>query len=164
MRKTLVLLSLIVMMLMSSLTLAQGISSQVILPLSSAKLIAEAALVACTSQGFHTSVVVLDRSGNTLVVLRDELAHPLTVEMAQGKAQTAVLFRRTSFKFQEDTASDPMGGAQRDAPGVLALGGGLPIRYNGEIIGAVASSGSSQPMDDECARAGLAKAEELINQ
>ncbi len=163
MKKTLVLPSILGMMLMSSLTFAQGVSSQVILPLSSAKLIAEAALEACTSQGFHTSVAVIDRSGNLLVVLRDELAHPLTIEMAQSKAQTAVLFRRTTFEFQEDTAADPMGGAQRDVPGILALGGGVPIRYNGEIIGAVASSGSSQPMDDECAKAGLAVAEELLN-
>ena len=116
MKKTLVLPSILGMMLMSSLTFAQGVSSQVILPLSSAKLIAEAALEACTSQGFHTSVAVIDRSGNLLVVLRDELAHPLTIEMAQSKAQTAVLFRRTTFEFQEDTAADPMGGAQRDVP------------------------------------------------
>ena len=163
MRKKIVLASLIGMLLISSNSFAQGVSSQVILPLSSAQLIAEAALEACTSQGFHTSVAVIDRSGNLLVVLRDELAHPITIEMAQSKAQTAVLFRRTSFQFQEDTAADPMGGAQRDVPGILALGGGVPIRYNGEIIGGVGSSGSSQPMDDECARAGLAKAEELLN-
>ena len=56
-------------------------------------------------------------------------------------------------------------------PGWLWLGSenqmksyaGAPIRLDGEIIGGVASSGSSQTMDDECARAGLAKAEELLN-
>lgn len=163
MRKNIVLSMMIGMMFMSSNTFAQGAVNQVILPLASAKLIAEAALEACTSQGFHTSVAVIDRSGNLLVVLRDELAHPLTIEMAQSKAQTAVLFRRPTFEFQENTATDPMGGAQRDVPGILALGGGVPIRFNGEIIGGVASSGSSQPTDDMCARAGLAKAEELLN-
>ncbi len=163
MRKKILLSSMLGMILMTSAVFAQGVATQVILPLSTAKLIAEAALEACTSQGFHTSVAVIDRSGNLLVVLRDELAHPVTIEMAQSKAQTAVLFRRTTFEFQENTATDPMGGAQRDVPGILALGGGLPIRFNGEIIAGVASSGSSQPMDDECARAGLAKAEELLN-
>jgi len=38
----------------------------------------------------------------------------------------------------------------------------VPITVNGEILGGVASSGSSQKDDDECARAGLAKAAELL--
>jgi uncharacterized protein GlcG (DUF336 family) len=45
----------------------------------------------------------------------------------------------------------------------LALGGGVPIVSEEEIIGAVASSGSNQTTDDECARAGLAKALELLD-
>mgnify|MGYP003654152060 FL=1 len=83
--------------------------------------------------------------------------------MAQMKAQTAVLFRRSTMEFQERTGEDASLTPQRDVPGILALAGGVPIRFNGEIIGGIASSGSSQPMDDECARAGLAKAEELMN-
>jgi len=47
-------------------------------------------------------------------------------------------------------------------PGILALGGGVPIIVEGEILGAVASSGSSQTSDDECAKAGVAKAESLL--
>ena len=53
---------------LSSAAFSQGVVNQVILPLSSAKLIAEAALDACVSKGFHTSVAVIDRSGNLLVV------------------------------------------------------------------------------------------------
>lgn len=141
---------------------AQGSVTQPILSLASARLIAEAALTACTSQGFHTSVAVIDRAGNLLVVLRDELAHPVTVEMAQRKAETAVMFRTSTLEFRDLTANDPTRTAQRDVSGVLALGGGVPIRLDGTIIGGVASSGSSQTMDDECARAGVAKAEELL--
>jgi len=143
---------------------AQGVVSQPILAMATAKLVAEAALTACTSKGFHTSVAVVDRAGNLLVVLRDELAHPVTIEMAQRKAQTAVLFRTSTLEFQQRTANDPSLAPQRNVTGVLALGGGVPIRLDGEIIGGVASSGSSQTMDDECARAGLAKADELLEQ
>jgi uncharacterized protein GlcG (DUF336 family) len=140
----------------------QGVVSQPILAMATAKLVAETALAACTSQGFHTSVAVVDRAGNLLVVLRDELAHPVTIEMAQRKAQTAVLFRTSTLEFQQRTANDPSLAPQRNVAGVLALGGGVPIRLDGEIIGGVASSGSSQTNDDECARAGLAKADELL--
>ena len=119
-------------------------------------------LTACTSQGFHTSVAVVDRAGNLLVVLRDEQANPVTVEMARGKAYTAVVFRGPTLEFQAATASDPSRAAQRDVPGILALGGGVPIYAGTEILGGVGSSGSSQTSDDACAKAGVAKAESLL--
>src|SRR6185503_7555361 len=106
---------------------------------------------ACTSQGFRTSVAVVDRAGNLLVVLRHELAHPATLDMARSKAYTAVVFRGSTLDFQAATASDATRAAQRDVPGILALGGGVPLYSAGEIIGAVASSGSNQATDDECA-------------
>lgn len=141
---------------------AQSVVEQRILSLAAAKVIAEAALAECAGRGFHTSVVVVDRAGNPLVVLRDERAHPVTVEMARGKAYTAVVFRSSTLEFQKSTASDPQRAPQRDVPGILALGGGVPILFQGEILGAVASSGSSQTTDDECAKAGVAKAESVL--
>jgi uncharacterized protein GlcG (DUF336 family) len=140
----------------------QGVVTQRLLSLAAARTIAEAALTACTSRGFRTSVAVVDRSGNLLVVLRHELAHPVTVEMAQSKAYTAVVFRGSTAEFQQETANDPARLPQRDVPGILALGGGVPIYSEGEIIGAVASSGSSQPTDDECAKAGAEKGAGLL--
>jgi len=141
---------------------AQGVVTQKILSLNAAKVIAEAALAECRGRGFHTSVAVVDRSGTLLVVLRDELASPATIDMARGKAYTAVVFRSSTLDFQQATANDPARAPQRNVPGILALGGGVPITVNGEILGGVASSGSSQKDDDECARAGLAKAADLL--
>ncbi|MEO8464037.1 MAG: heme-binding protein [Gammaproteobacteria bacterium] len=141
---------------------AQGVVTQKILSLNLAKTIAEAALAECKGRGFHTSVAVVDRSGTLLVVLRDELASPATIDMARGKAYTAMVFRSSTLDFQQATANDPTRAPQRNVPGILALGGGVPITINGEILGGVASSGSSQKDDDECARAGLAKAADLL--
>ena len=141
---------------------AQGVVTQRILSLAAARTIAEAAFAECASRGFRTSVAVVDRSGNLLVVLRHELAHPVTVEMARSKAYTAVVFRGSTIDFQRDTANDPARLPQRDVPGILALGGGVPLYSAGEIIGAVASSGSSQPTDDECAKVGAAKGASLL--
>ena len=141
---------------------AQGVVTQKILSLNAAKVIAEAALAECRGRGFHTSVAVVDRSGTLLVVLRDEGANPATIDMAKGKAYTALVFRSRTLDFQKATADDPTRAPQRNVPGILALGGGVPITVDGEILGGVASSGSSQKDDDECARAGLAKAAELL--
>jgi len=151
-----------VALLAASSAPAQSIVTQQILSLDAARAIAEAAFAACASRGFRTSVAVVDRSGNLMVVLRHELAHPVTVEMARSKAYTAVVFRGSTIEFQSDTANDPTRLAQRDVPGILALGGGVPIYSAGEIVGGVASSGSSQATDDECAKAGAAKGASLL--
>ena len=57
-------------LLAASSAAPQGVVTQRILSLAAAHTIAEAALAACASQGFRTSVAVVDRSGNLLVVLR----------------------------------------------------------------------------------------------
>jgi uncharacterized protein GlcG (DUF336 family) len=142
---------------------AQGVVTQRILSLAAAKIIAEAALKECSSRGFRTAVAVVDRAGNLLVLLRHEQASPATIDMARGKAYTALIFRTSTLEFQARTAADPELAPQRDVPGILALGGGVPIVSGEEILGAVASSGSNQTTDDECARAGLAKALELLD-
>src|SRR5688572_28137811 len=68
---------------------AQGVVSQKNLSLGLAKTIAEAALGACKSKGFSTSVAVVDRAGQMMVLLRDEGASAQTAEMSRRKAYTA---------------------------------------------------------------------------
>jgi uncharacterized protein GlcG (DUF336 family) len=71
------------------------------------------------------------------------------------------MFRTSTLEFQKRT-TDPAFAAQRDVADILALGGGVPIAVGTEIVGGVGSSGSSQDMDDACARAGLAKVADLL--
>ena len=68
---------------------AQGVVMQRNLSLTLARTIAEGALAECQGKGFHTSVAVVDRSGQPLVILRDEQAGPHTLEMSRRKAYTA---------------------------------------------------------------------------
>jgi uncharacterized protein GlcG (DUF336 family) len=140
---------------------AQGLVTQHNLSLAMAKSIAEAALTACTSKGYHTAVAVVDRAGQVMVILRDEQATAQQVEMARRKAYTARMFRTTTLEFQKRTAEGAYA-AQRDVADVLALGGGVPIQAGNEIVGGVGSSGSSQEMDDACAKAGIAKVADLL--
>lgn len=145
---------------MAGLASGQGLVSHRDLSLPMAKTIAEAALSACKEKGFHTAVAVVDRGGHVLVILRDEEAAETTVEMARRKAYTARVFGST-LDFQKRT-SEPAYSAQRDVSGVLALGGGVPIRAGKEVIGGVASSGAGQEQDDACAKAGVAKVADLL--
>jgi uncharacterized protein GlcG (DUF336 family) len=140
---------------------AQGIVTQKSLSLSMAKTIAEGALDECKKQGFNTAVAVLDRAGQVLVLLRDEAASPVTLEMARRKAYTAKMFRTSSLEWAKRTADAGLA-PQRNLAEVLALGGGVPIMIGNDAIGAVASSGSSQERDDACAKAGIAKIADLL--
>src|SRR3954470_7128523 len=133
----------------------QSLVTQKSLSLGLAKTMAEAALAECKAKGFNTSVVVVDRAGQTLVALRDENASAQTMEMARRKAYTARMFRLPTMEFQKRT-EDPKYQAQRDVADILALGGGVPINLGNEAIGGIASSGSSQEQDEACAKAGLA--------
>jgi uncharacterized protein GlcG (DUF336 family) len=150
-----------VAVLLGPAAMAQNIVMQKTLSLGLAKTIAEAALAECKAKGFSTSVVVVDRAGQVLVMLRDEAASAQTAEMARRKAYTARMFRTTTLEFQKRT-QDPTYAAQRDIADILALGGGAPINIGNETIGGVGSSGSSQPQDDACAKAGVAKAADLL--
>ena len=150
-----------VLALVPTVAAAQGLVTQKNLSLGLARTIAEAALTECKSKGFATSVAVVDRAGQVLVLLRDENASAQTAEMSRRKAYTARMFRTSTMEFQKRTA-DPLYAAQRDVADILALGGGVPIQIGDDVIGGVGSSGSSQPQDDACARAGAARVADLL--
>ncbi|HMI97174.1 MAG TPA: heme-binding protein [Micropepsaceae bacterium] len=130
--------------------------------LDMAKAAAEATLSECRSKGFHTAAVVVDRAGQVIVTLRDELATSQMTEMSRRKAYTARMFRRSTLEWAKRTHDDPSIAAQRDLPDVLALAGGVPIKMGEETIGAVGSAGSTLEQDDTCARTGAAKAEAMM--
>jgi uncharacterized protein GlcG (DUF336 family) len=140
----------------------QGVVTQRNLSLGLAKTIAEAAQAECQAKGFHTSVAVVDRAAQVLVILRDEQATAQTADMARRKAYTARMFRIPTMEFQKRTAENPGSAAQRDLADILALSGGVPIQIGNDTIGAVGSAGSNLEMDDACARAGIAKVKDLL--
>lgn len=154
-------LFLVLLALIPTVAATQGLVTQKALSLGLARTIAEAALTECKSKGFATSVAVVDRAGQVLVLLRDENASAQTAEMSRRKAYTARMFRTSTMEFQKRTA-DPLYAAQRDVADILALGGGVPIQIGEDVIGGVGSSGSSQVQDDACARAGVAKVADLL--
>jgi len=154
-------LTLAIVIAVSGWVTAQGVVMQRNLSLAMARTIADATIAECKSKGFSTSAAVVDRAGQVLVILRDEQATAQTAEMARRKAYTARMFRVATLEFQKRT-SDPTLAAQRDVADILALGGGVPIQSGGDTIGGVGSSGSSQEMDDACAKAGIAKVADLL--
>ena len=141
---------------LSSPAIAQGLVTQKNISLAMAQTIAQAALAQCESMGFKASVVVLDRAGLPIVMLRGDGAGLHTSEGAERKAYTARTFSQPSADFVKRMKDRPDTVGSVHYSRVLALGGGLPIKVGNEVVGAVGVSGSPGK-DDECAQAGIDK-------
>jgi uncharacterized protein GlcG (DUF336 family) len=122
-----------------------------------AKTIAETALASCVDKGFACSVVVVDRSGETVVALRGDNAGPHTLENARRKAYTARSFRQSTTEYAKKFAdNDPVVRQQVTLPNVIAIPGGLPIKLGNDVIGGAGVSGTPG-VDEPCVQAGLDK-------
>jgi uncharacterized protein GlcG (DUF336 family) len=142
----------------SPVTGEKGVITTHELSLELAEKIARAGIDACRKMGFHTTMVVIDSGGTLKVFLRDEQTGPHTVTLAQDKAFTALtLASRFATSGTFATArSSTLGSPMTNIRGVVGVAGGVPIKYRGEVIGAVASSGAVGGDKDElCANAGL---------
>lgn len=118
--------------------------------------LAEATLAACREGGYQIAVTVVDRFGQTQVVLRDRFAGPHTVPTATAKAWTAVSFRGPTLELAGMIDDGTLSAGLRDIPGALFLGGGVPIDAAGSIVGGVGVSGAPGPdIDEDCANAGI---------
>ena len=145
---------------MLACTLSAPADAQVLMrrdiSLEMAKTMAETAMAMCREQGYSTSVAVVDHAANVILIMRGDGASPQNAEMARRKAFTARMFRRTSAEWAQRTLDDPVTFPQRDLADVIALAGGVPVMIGDEAIGAIGSAGSTQVLDDACAKAGVA--------
>src|SRR3979490_2010363 len=107
--------------------------------------------------GVSENVAILDDGGNLKAFGRMDGSGILSIEIAQNKAYTA-LFGAPTQDFFNFIQGDPslLAGIPTLAR-VAAYGGGLPIRVDGEIVGAIGVSGAPTVQNDvDCARAALA--------
>lgn len=117
----------------------------------------------CAKTSFRVSVVVVDKAGQPAAALRGDGTAPHTIEFARMKAYTARTRNQTSLEFAAATASGDAA-ALRQIPGVIAIGGGVPIKVGTETIGAVGVSGAPGGDKDEiCAKAGIARVTAALN-
>ena len=117
--------------------------------------IAEAAVASCVAQGYPESAVVVNRAGETIVAIRGDNSGPHTLENARRKAYTAMSFRTPTTEYAKRYAdNNPTVRQQATLPNVIAIGGGLPIKFGTEVIGGVGASGSPG-VDEPCVQAGL---------
>lgn len=124
---------------------------------------AQAAMKKCRDSGWQAAVAVVDRSGTAIVMLRDRFAGAHTPETAVGKAWTAVSFRTPTTALAETTQPGKPSSGIRSLPRVTAIGGGMLIESDGQIVGGIGVSGApGGDNDDTCAKAGIAAIDDAL--
>jgi uncharacterized protein GlcG (DUF336 family) len=123
---------------------------------------AERVVVACTMQaaglGVPVNIAVLDAGGHLKAFRRMDGAVLGSIDLALGKARTAVLFNMESegvFEFCKPGA--PAFGLENSNGGLVVFAGGRPLRDgDGALLGAVGVSGGAVSQDREIAQSGAA--------
>jgi|SRR6476659_4420061 uncharacterized protein GlcG (DUF336 family) len=115
----------------------------------------DAALAKANAFGVPVNVAILDDGGNLKAFNRMDGAPILSIEIAQNKAYTALFGLPTQdfFNFIQGNPSLLAGIPQ--VARVAAYGGGLPIKVDGAIVGAIGVSGGTVQNDVDCAQAAL---------
>lgn len=122
--------------------------------LEMAKKAVAAAEAEAAQHGWPMAIAVVDTGGNLVALHRMDNTQIGSIRLAEGKAHTAVEFRRPSRVMQDAVANGGVGLWWLRVDGVIPLEGGVPIVVNGKIIGAVGVSGGASPQDAQTAQAG----------
>jgi uncharacterized protein GlcG (DUF336 family) len=127
-----------------------------------AQAIIDGALEQCAKDGFKVTVAIVDNAGVLHSLVRGDGTAPHTVEVARRKAYTARTRGQTTLEFMK-ALENPAMAPLRQIPDTIALGGGVPIRAGGVVIGGVGVGGApGGDKDEACANAGLARVADAL--
>lgn len=103
-------------------------------------------------------IAILDTTGSLVMLQKLDNTQTGSVEIAIGKARTALDFKRPSKAMQDVVAGGGAGLRLLGARNVLPLEGGVPVIVDGKIVGSVGVSGVTSEQDAQVAMAGAAAA------
>ena len=122
------------------------------LTLDGAKKIAAAAATEAKKKNARVVIAIVDDGGNLILLERLDDTQVASVNVGIGKARTAAIFRRPSKDFEDQIRAGRI--AALALPGATPLQGGVPIIYDGKVIGAIGVSGETPAEDEEIAKVG----------
>jgi len=110
---------------------------------------------ALEQRGLGAAIAVVDPHGELLAFLRTDGCKLPSINIAINKAFTAARERRPTAEIGADSRTTPFPMTNFGDLRYTAWGGGLPIVYRGEVIGAVGVSGLSEEEDIALAQLGV---------
>lgn len=128
--------------------------TKAVLGLAEAKLILQAATAEAQQNEWAVTIAVVDDGGHPLALDRLDNCAPIGAYIALEKARSAALGQRETKNYE-----DMVNGGRSaflSAPLVTSLEGGVPVIFDGQVIGAVGVSGVKADQDAQIAKAGIA--------
>ncbi len=146
-------LTLLALTLSANALAAPNIAQRADVTLPLANQLLNATLAACHAKGLTAVAAVVDRGGNLVALQRDDNVGPHNTAAAQRKAFTALSTKTATGTLAERARSNPDAANLTTVNELLLLGGGLPLRADGQVIGAIGVAGAGGSSNDEsCAQ------------
>ena len=99
-------------------------------------------------------IAVVDDGGNTIAVERLDNTFTAGANISIGKAQTAVLFKKPTKVFEDIINKGRTAMTSLPDSFFTPLQGGIPIVFDGQVVGGVGVSGAASAQDEELVFAG----------
>ncbi|WP_345975699.1 heme-binding protein [Sulfurimonas sp. HSL3-7] len=123
--------------------------------------VAKRSVEACRAQGYWVSAVVVDRSANVQVAMRDTYAPRFTMQIAEQKANAVIMAGTDSAAFVAGRAD--IRNELNNIDGLIMMGGALAVKSGDVMLGAVGVSGApGGDLDAACAAKALKSLEERL--
>lgn len=122
--------------------------------LEAAKKAMAAAEAEATKAGWPVAIAIVDTSGRLVVLHKLDNTQLASIAIAEGKARTALEFRRPTKVLEDTIAGGGAGLRLLGLPDLTPLEGGVPIVVEGRIVGAIGVSGVASGQDAQVAKAG----------
>jgi glc operon protein GlcG len=118
--------------------------------------VADAAERHAVAAGARVVIAVVDAGGNLLHLRQTPGAQAASSHVAVDKARTAAIFVRPSREIEQQVTAGRLGALALH--GAAALTGGIPLVVDGQVVGAIGTSGETPDEDEAVSLAGAAVA------
>lgn len=125
-----------------------------VITLDQAKRAMAAAELEAAKNSWQVAITILDSGGNTVMFHKLDNAQLSAVTVSEGKARTALEFKRPSKALDDAIAGGGAGLRLLAVKDITPLEGGLPILADGRIVGSIGVSGALSSQDAQVAKAG----------
>src|SRR5258705_927076 len=118
--------------------------SVLVLDQAGAQTVLQAAKESALQRNAPSAIAAVDPNGDLLAFQRMDGVRPASADLAIEKARTAARLQRPTEEIEENINR---GRTAFVTAGIAALRGGVPIRVNGNVVGAVGVAGLSKDTD-----------------
>lgn len=100
------------------------------------------------------AIAIVDNAGHLVAFEKMDNTQTASVEVAQDKAVSAAIYRRTTKVVQDGLAGGGAGLRLLALRGMSPVEGGIPLVIDGKIVGGIGVSGVTSEQDGVVAKAG----------